>query len=484
MKILCKNLKRLWDSKAKRFVGDTIITNLSYNTALSIVSNFFPLLTVPYITRIIDPHNLGEVFYFQSIGRTLIIFCLLGIPIYGVNKIAKAEDIKEKARIICELITITFLLAMILISTIIIIGLLISEKQNSYYYLLCGYVLAGSLSLDWAIQGLEKFKFLAIRNFVVRVLSVLMILFFVNEKDDGEKYFAILFITTLLISLLNFHFLYKDIGLKFHLFKFRRNHLRPILFLFASLVAIHFYTNFDIILLKKLSTYESVARYTLSLRISQASTMIITSISAVFLPFVSSRSGKNDFSKAIEASINTTLIIGGIILIFLIVYSKQVITLMGGKQYSDYFYSLIIIAPTTLIIGLSQIFGIQILTSMQKESKLLLSVILGALVSIAVNLLSIPVLHENGAGLAYLLAELLVLIICFYFSRSYLKNLNPLVSIDICKKLVYFALIIIIIRQLILFILPNDFIVSILIFSFLALKIFSEKLFHIISNVK
>ena len=339
-----------------------LLSNLSYNSAFSVLANIFPLLTIPYLTRTLTTSSLGEVFFYLSLSKTITIFCLLGIPIYGVKIIAQSKKNNERGQLITNLIHITF----ILVTIVSIIGALyyifFPFEITPFQVILYAMILSGSFSLEWVVQGMERFKFLATRNFTIRTITLILIFSFVKNEDDGIIYFSILAGASLILAIANIKLVFSTNSITLKKFKIVRKHLKPIFILFGSIVAISLYTSFDTILLERLSDLDAVARYNVAMKISLAATMIITSISAVFLPLASANYKTNLYNEIIDISIKISIIFGGLILIGLFSFSTEIIEIIGGDKYVKDYYLLIILSFNPLIIGLSQIFGLQMLT--------------------------------------------------------------------------------------------------------------------------
>ena len=428
-----------------------LLSNLSYNSAFSVLANIFPLLTVPYLTRTLTTSSLGEVFFYLSLSKTITIFCLLGIPIYGVKIIAQSKNINEREQLISNLIHITF----ILFTIVSIIGglyyIFFPFEITPFQVILYAMILSGSFSLEWVVQGMERFKFLATRNFIIRTITLILIFSFVKNEDDGIIYFSILAAASLILAIANIKLVFNTNSILLKKIKIVRKHLKPIFILFGSIVAVSLYTSFDTILLERLSDLDAVARYNVAMKTSLAATMIITSISAVFLPLASANYKTNLYNEVIDISIKISIIFGGLILIGLFSYSTEIIEIIGGDKYVKDYYLLIILSFNPLIIGLSQIFGLQMLTVEGKESKFLYAVSMGAAISIFLNLLLIPIFSAAGAAIANLLAELTVLIGCIVLGRYKLKLLFTREIIFIELKLLLLAVIIQIFRHIMIY---------------------------------
>ena len=223
----------------------TIIKNYIYNLIYQILVLILPLITTPYISRVLGAENIGIYSYTISIVTYFILFGSLGVALYGRRQIAyEQEKGKKYSKTFWEI----FLLRIItmLISTIIFYCIFVNgEKYQLYYKILLLELLANCFDISWFFQGLEEFKKTVTRNVIIKLISVICIFTFIKTHEDLPMYFVIYVLSTLI----------GNISLWFYLPKFLKKvrlkqlnlvkHIKPTIGLFIPQIAIQVYTVLD-----------------------------------------------------------------------------------------------------------------------------------------------------------------------------------------------------------------------------------------------
>ena len=167
----------------------SITKNYIYNLTYQILVLILPLITTPYISRVLGAENIGIYSYTLSISAYFILFGSLGISLYGQREIAYNQGKKNKCSIIFwEIIilrTITMLISLILYYFIFVNG----QQYQIYYKILTLELIANCLDISWFFQGIEEFKKTVMRNMVVKLISIISIFIFVKKESDLYIYF-------------------------------------------------------------------------------------------------------------------------------------------------------------------------------------------------------------------------------------------------------------------------------------------------------
>lgn len=418
-----------------------ILKNIGLNSFVTFFNTAFPLLLIPIITSRLSPEDIGYIFFLDTTAKYLSIFALIGIPIYGVRELSKAKTLSTKANIFSEL----SLLSLGVSSTIILLIIahaLIMGVWSLYTVLLIFLFLSYTFSFEWTMQGLEKFKQIAIRNFVLRLAMLLSALFFVKEQDDAITYFYILVIINLLIGIANLFVVLKG-GIKINNNNIKASfnkHKKPLSIIFLTSFSISIYTLFDTIFLKWFSTNSAVAFYTVGLKASAATSAIIGAISMAIIPRLSSVlvDDVNAYNNLLRMSFRLTFLVALPASILLNIHAETIINLISNENYEKSVIVLEVLSFLPLIIGLSSIFGIQVLTIKNREKQLLKAVILGGIISLVLNYFLVPGYAELGAAISYLATETLVttLTACFALKHIELSFDKSAILIMACKGLI------------------------------------------------
>lgn len=427
---------------------------------LKLLNIIFPLITFSYLARIISTEGIGKIDFSLAVVQYFIIFAQVGIPTYGIRECSKYKNQKEKlSKTVQEILFINLL--MIIISYFLfflVINRISSFNEYSNLLLIFSLnIVFTSLNIDWFYQAIEEYKYIAIRGFIFKSITLLLVFILINNEEDYFIYAILTVLSVIFSSMYNILHSKKYINI----FKIYKNyeikrHIKPILILFSMSLAVSIYINLDKVMLGILSDDNSVGIYSAATKIVKAIIAIITSLGTVLLPRMSyyiSKNNKLAINRIIKIALDIVLIISIPSAIGIFFLSDSIILLIGGTNFIEAIPTIKIISPIIILISLSNLIGIQILVSHGKEKKVLYATFVGASTNFILNLIFIPKFAQDGAAFSTVFAELIVTILVIMFSYSYLKNnMNYL---NIFKYLAASLLIIIIINFIALFQLPS-----------------------------
>ena len=406
----------------------SIKRNFFYNIILSVTQVLFPLITFSYVARVISPVGIGTVSFVESICRYAILIAALGIPVYGVREVAKLkEDKVELSKLCSELLTIHFV-ATFLISIIYMITVFSTEKLNhnfNYYLLGLLMVFSNIFIMEWYFQGIGDFKYITLRTLIVRILTTISVFFLVTNANQSFNFFLLTVLTNVINAIVNFWYAKKS--LKFSLiFNFERlkKHILPLFFIFSTTLSISIYLLLDSIMLGFLSDEKAVGFYSMALKISKVPMIFIGALGLVLVPQLSLSFHQNDvekFKELIIKSLNFVITFSFPVIFFVFGISGELIYAFAGEQFLGATITLKILSVVVLLIGLSNVFGLQILTPMGKDRHLTFSVLLGTIVSLSLNFVLIPLYQERGAAISNVVTELVVTGATLYFASKFIK---------------------------------------------------------------
>lgn len=418
--------------------------NFVMNVILTISSLLFPLITFPYITRVLLPEGTGSIAFANSIVLYFSMFAMLGIPTYGIRACAKVRDNKEElSRVVQEIFIIniitTITVCVVFIILVYNIPILKLEKK---LMLICGlYLIFNLLSVEWLYKGLECYTYITKISLIFKLLGTIAIFLFIHHKADYLTYALIAVISNTGYGLFNFYHAKKYIfDNRKKCYDFKR-HIIPIMTFFAMSVSVVIYTNLDVVMLGVIKSSKDVGYYDIAIKIKIILVNIVTALGTVVLPRVSyyiEKQKMKKFYSIITKSFELVAVISIPLMIYFIIMADSSILILAGDQYRESIKVMKLIMPTLVLIGFSNLLGIQILIPLGKESIVVRSEVIGAIVNVALNLCLIPRLGASGAAIGTVAAEAAVLIIQY----KYLENLIQPVWRDIEAKKILFALLI------------------------------------------
>jgi len=396
--------------------------NVLYNVALSVSQVLVPVIVFPYVSRVLGPEGIGSIGFMESITQYFILFAALGIPIYGVREIAKVRSDKvQRSKLFSELLLI-HCVTTLLLSVVFLLLLLHVPQLNRHFQLGMiglGMLYVQAFMVEWLFQGLEEFSFIAIRTVLIRIVSIVLIFVFVSAPGDAAIYYGIMLVTGGLNMLINMAYARRYIGLVFTELEFRR-HFKSLLYIFSFGIVVSVYTVLDTAILGFLSDVKEVGYYNTSLRLTKLVITVLTSFAIVMVPPLAQAFNGDNKAYALDLlnkSFAYMTLIGVPAGVGLFVFAPGIIGLFAGSDFELSVSSLRILAPSIIIIGFSNIFGMQILNPSNNEALFFRAALVGMLVSLPSNLLLVPSLGQIGTAAASVITEAVVLMLLVAFSR-------------------------------------------------------------------
>lgn len=385
-----------------------IIRNYLYNAGYQILVLILPLITAPYASRVLKAYGTGINAYTSSWIQYFILLGSIGVALYGNREIAYVRDDPEKvSKTFWEIqILKTFT---IIISCVAYVLFLQVYKQNHVYMVLQSVnLIAAAFDISWFYNGVEDFKHTALRNTLVRIVSVILIFAFVKTEADLGLYILILGGATLFGNIALWPRLRKmlvKVKIKeLHPFK----HFRPTLVLFAPQVATQIYLVLNKTMLGSMVNTDAAGYYNFSDNLIKMVLALATSMSTVLMPRVS-----NEFSNGRKENINSLLYVAFDFVSFLSI--AMCFGIAGiALHFGPYFYgpeyepvgpAMLIESVIIILIGWSNTTGLQYLMPVDRLKEFTTSVVLGAIVNIILNVPLIYLWGLNGAMVATVLSE-------------------------------------------------------------------------------
>lgn len=402
--------------------------NFFYNIVLSVTQVLFPLITFSYVARVIEPVGIGTVSFVESICRYAILISALGIPVYGVREVAKLKGDKEKLSKLCSELLIIHFVATLFISLIYFLTVSSVAKLNhNLDYFLLGLMLVFSniFIMEWYFQGIGDFKFITLRTLIVRIIATISVFFLVTNANEGINFFLLIVLTNIINGIINFWHAKKSLNLIFSFnFKSLKKHLTPLFFIFSTTISISIYVLLDTIMLGFLADEKAIGFYSMALKISKVPMLFIGALGLVLIPQLSSSFHQNDlenFKILISKSLNFVITFSFPVIFFVFGISNELLYTFAGEQFVGATMVLKILSVVVLLIGFSNVFGLQILTPMGKDKYLTFSVLLGTITSLSLNFILIPLYQETGAAITNIIAESVVTLATLYFASKFIK---------------------------------------------------------------
>ena len=418
--------------------------NFIMNMVLTMSNFIFPLITFPYVSRILLPIGTGKVAFATSIVTYFSMFAQLGIPTYGIRVCAQVRDDKEKlSRTVQELLGISIwtTAAAYLLFFIGFWTVPRMRADKTLFLIVSTMIFFNSIGMEWLYKALEEYSYITIRSIIVKIISVGAMFLLVKSKEDYVIYGGISIFASSASNVLNFMNAHKYVSLRpTGKYNFRQ-HMKPIMIFFAMSCATTVYTNLDTVMLGFIKTDEDVGYYNAAVKIKGILVSIITSLGTVLLPRASyyiEHNLKREFEEITKKAINFVCVAALPMMVYFILYAREGIYFLSGDTYGGSVLPMQILMPTLFFIGLTNIMGIQVMVPLGKEKWVLYSVTLGAIVDMLINAVLIPGMASSGAAIGTLIAEAAVLVYQYWK----LKDLTCGILEKVCWKILIFAVLI------------------------------------------
>lgn len=413
----------------------SVVKNYIYNMSYQLLAIILPLITTPYISRVLGAEAIGIYSYTLSITTYFVLFGSLGIALYGQREIAFVQDDeKQRSKVFIEIMIMRFIT--LAISMIVFyLTFCLSGEYTTYYKIFLLEIIATAIDISWFFRGIENFKRTVIRNMIVKIISVVCIFVFVKTVDDLNVYCWIYVLSNMIGNISLWMYLpklIKKIDIK-NLKIFR--HFRPTIGLFIPQVAVQIYTVLDKTMIGAMVADKSeVGYYEQSQKIIKVLLTVATSLGTVMLPRIANTFAKGDYAKVKEymnTSFHFILFLVIPIMFGIIAISSKFVPIFFGEGYDKVVLLMSIMSLILVAIGLSNVIGTQYLLPTKQQKKYTISVTTGAIVNAIFNYILIKNFASIGAAVATVIAEFAVTGIQLFLVR---KQINIVDILKISKN--------------------------------------------------
>ncbi len=424
-------------------MSKSIKSNYIFNLLNSVSQLLFPLITFPYASRIMMAEGIGQVQFFGSIISYISLFTCLGIPMYAIREIAKVRsEVTKMSTITIEILLLHAMLTILGYAAVAIICMTVSDVQTNIplFLILSTTIFFTAIGCEWFYQGIEDFKYVAIRGLIVKIISVILLFLFVKTKEDILWYGAYTVFGILGGNIFNFLRLRKYVDRKIvdihDLHPLR--HLKPAIYIFVFNVITSIYLQLNTVLLGFLKNVTAVGYFTAATKLMYMTMSVSNSLGSVMMPRASNliaENKMNEFKSVVQKSYDFIIAISIPLTIGLIFTSRSAILLLSGNDFYPAILASQIVAINIISIGVSGVMGMQILYPMGKINIVILCTFLGAIINIMANVLLIPHYGHYGTAIAFAVTEFVVTLSMFFIGRKYIsiqllkrQHLNYLIS--------------------------------------------------------
>ena len=400
--------------------------NFALSSAYQVLNLIVPFITAPYISRVLGAEGVGIYSFTSSIATYFTMFAALGTMSYGAREIARARDNKnELSRLFWEIE------ALVIVSTLLCVSvwavwIVFAPEYNNLYLILTMTLLNTIADISWFFTGLEQFKYIVIRNSIVKIVGVVLLFVFIREKTDLTLYVLLMTATTLLGSMSMWMYMPKMISrIDWRTIRLKR-HFKETLVYFIPTIATSIYTILNKVLLgfmggdiRENGYYEQTTKIVM---MAQALTFTaLNSVLSARMSYLFVENKIDEIHQRIDKSLHYILFAGMGIVFGLIAVAPVFVPWFFGPEFTEAIVLLQLLSPIILIIGVSNCLGSQYYTPAGLRKKSAQYIVVGAIVNLILNILLIPNFGAKGAVIGSLLAEGTITVLYLYNCNGYVR---------------------------------------------------------------
>ena len=400
----------------------SITKNYIYNMIYQVLILVLPLITTPYLSRVLGAEGIGIYGYTYTIVTYFILFGSLGVALYGQREIAYAqENVEKRKKVFIEIVLFRFIT--IGLATVAYYFLFMNgEEYKVYYRILLIELIAGAFDISWFFQGMEEFKKTVIRNVLVRICSVALVFVLVKTKEDLAIFTLIYSIADLVGNLSLWIYLPQYLrGIKVKNINVFR-HLPQITLLFIPQIANQLYKMLDTTMIGKLIQDKSeVGFYEQGQKVIRLLLTIVTSLGVVMIPRMASTFASGDKEKVnsyMKMSFRFVFFLAFPIMFGIMSISKDFVPIFFGEGYEKVVILINIISPIILLMGLANVLGTQYLLPTKRQKEYTISIVIGIIINFILNYILILKWGAIGASISTVISELIIVFLYAQFVKK------------------------------------------------------------------
>lgn len=389
----------------------SVKTNIAYNFAYQVLILALPLITAPYLSRVIGANGVGTYSYSYAIATYFVYIVMLGLNNYGNRTIAASSTRGERSRAFWSIYAMQA--ACFVIAAIAYVVYIVFAAEDKIVASLQGiYVLSSLFDINWFFFGAEQFKLTVIRNTAVKLITVALVFLLVKSASDVALYIGIMAAGTLLSQIVLWPFLKRFVDFYRPSIRDIIPHIKPNAILFVSVIAISVYNNLSRIILGYIAGTEAVGYFENAVKIVSVPTSLVSAVGTVLLPRTSALLAEGRQSEAeshIDKTMTCMMAFAAVATFGIPCIAESFATVFYGPGFEETAQVLVVLSATIPLLAFGNVMRTQYLIPKGKDNVFLLSAACGALASVFVNILLVPHFGSIGAAFASVSAEAAVL---------------------------------------------------------------------------
>lgn len=404
------------------------VKNYALSVANTIMTLLFPIITFPYVSRILGPSKLGIINFVQSYGYYFVHIASFGINSYAIREVSKIRDDKQKVEKMSNEIFNLNLFFSIISTLLYFSGALFVQNLRDNFVVVAIYsivILTNFLSLDWLLQSFDDYYFSTVRNFIIRFFAVIATFVFIKGEEDYFIYMIVTCITEMGVkfsTLLYSRNTYAKLRVKIKFLNFG-SHIKPMFTLFSFRLVNGISSNLDKLMIGFMMVYANIGIYSAGAKFVLMLSPIVETVGIVLFPKIniSADDSLEEYLKNLRINYDLILLMGIPMAVGMYLISGRLIPLFAGEAYTDAVAVSRIMSGIILLGPIGDMLGSKTLLVFNKDRWLLYSSSIVAFSNIIFNFIFIPLWGINGAAIASIISYIVSVLMRYYFTRKLVK---------------------------------------------------------------
>lgn len=428
--------------------GKQLKVNLIYNAFYQILTLIVPLLTAPYISRVLGVSGVGNYGFTYSIAHYFVLFSMLGVLNYGSREMARVRnDAEQLPKSFWGIYSVQFSVGCTVCLAYVLYVCIFCDNYKTIFLFQGLYVLAGMLDISWFYFGIEEFKFTTGISAINKVVTTGLIFFLVKNENHVFIYTIIIAGGTLFNNIIYWCLLKKYIPFKKVSIIEIREHIKPLLLLFIPVIAVSLYKYMDKVMLGAMLSTTEVGIYESAEKFINLPMCVISAVGTVMLPRISNMKENNELDAIRRYNFASMVLVVFLSLgmsFGLAGISKVFIPWFYGNSFTKSADVLIVLVPSIVFVSWANVIRTQCLLPNKKDKGYCISVMIGALVNVVINTILIPKHGAIGAAIGTFISEVIVCVVQSIMCRKemeLIKYIKYSISFLFCAIAMYFVII-------------------------------------------
>lgn len=389
----------------------SIKKNFAYKSVLTLSTYLINFITFPYVARVLGVERIGLVNFVDNTVNYFLLFATMGVGLLGLREIAAVkEDKKRRDQVYSSMLALNLLFTLVSLGIYLLCISTIPKlcQYDELFYIGTAKILFTVFLVEWFFTGVENFRYITLRSILIKVLYIISVFLFVRDTSDYRLYFILTVGVVVLNALINQLYIRKFVRVRWNniqLFKYlKQNVTLGIYTLMTSM-----YLTFNVMYLGLVSNNTEVGYYTTAFKLYSVILGFFTAFTNVMLPRMSSllANGEKDrFQELVNRSFSVMATCCIPLILCSMIMAPQIVYILSGPGYEGAILPMRIIMPAAFAVGVAQVLAIQVLMPMKKDKVLLIASIIGAVVSLLINLLVVPSVKSVGSAVVLLCSEM------------------------------------------------------------------------------